>query len=83
MRLHAKQGQKSNINISKILGVVMMLHCNFVEKKKKKSQQEQQNSTFEYTASHILKMITRGAEVEVADFFCTDLQIQLIAKKTA
>ena len=26
-------------------------------------------------------MITRGAEVEVADFFCTDLQIQLIAKK--
>ena len=42
-----------------------------------------QNSTFEYTASHILKMITRGAEVEVADFFCTDLQIQLIAKKTA
>ena len=40
-----------------------------------------QNSTFEYTASHILKMITRGAEVEVADIFCTNLQIQLIAKK--
>ena len=39
------------------------------------------NSTFEYTASHILKMITRGAEVEVADIFCTNLQIQLIAKK--
>ena len=61
----------------------MMLHCNFVAKKSPSSSSSMHNSTFEYTASHILKMITRGAEVEVADFFCTDLQIQLIAKKTA